>query len=552
MVASVLLGLTLAFQASGQSQSVAPRRTAAAHARPAPKAESELKQRGRQLLQMAEGEASGVPEPGMRAYALLQLARAYATFDRPKALELLNQAFTAAAGLPNDSSSKPRLQEQALDAMASMNPQHVDELISQVPAEVRQSALQALVTYYQENRQVDRAMDIIGRISSEGGFPYGAASRLMQALPPESTAERLQLFSAALASFREEKPTPERSVMGESDFGELVTKNWQGLPAALVREAIDQILARAESPDSGSEELTFVGREGSLAFNSAYEWRLFQLLPVLRRIDESAAEDLLKRNERLAAQVRRFPQGMQSWDADKGPGVTGVVRTARDSSSPRSGPPVVPPRITQMLAMVEQMNKVLREVKDHPHDALSQALAISDDSVRLRTLILVARGTQKSNATVCKGALDKVVEQSDRVPVQEGVNLLIDAGRLYRSLGENDSLKKVTERGGALAEKLYKTDTDSDDPNKAVKAFWPSTNAWTNLVRLAAEVSPDAAMKMVNEVPDEEIRPIIRIALAASWLGAPSGTRLIMTDTKQGLRTLDGRGGEEKETSAKR
>ncbi len=106
------------------------------------------------------------------------------------------------------------------------------------------------------------------------------------------------------------------------------------------------------------------------------------------------------------------------------------------------------------------------------------------------------------------------------------------------------ALAVAVERGSALAEKLYKTDTDSDDPNKAVKAFWPSTNARSNFVRITAEVSPDATRKMVNDIPDGEIRPLIRIALAASWLGASSGTSFIMTETKKGARTTEARGGE--------
>ncbi len=551
MVATVFLALALTLlQAPAQPQSAPAKRPTVAPTRPAAKRESEPKQRGRELLQTAEAETAAINEAGMRGYALLQLARVYATFSRAKALELLDQAFTAAAGLPDDSKSKPRLEEQVLSAMTGMNPQHVDELMAQVPAEVRQSALQALLNYYQENKQIDRAMDLIGRIAAESNFPYGAASRLMAILPPESGAERQQLFSAALTSFRNEKAPPYATPMGDADFGEMVTKSWQGLPPSLVREAIDQILRRAEEADSGSMEVSMFGRDGSLAFNSTYEWRLFQLLPVLRRIDAAAAEDLLKKHQSLKSQFQRFPQGLENWTADQEhPAVTGVVLTARDSSEPRTGPPSPPPRIARMLAMVEQMNNVLRDVKDHPNQALTQALAIPDDSIRLRTLLLVARATQKNNSTVCRNALDKIVEQSDRVPLQEGVNLLIDAGRLYRSLGETDSVKKVVERGGGFAEKLYKTDTDSDDPNLALKAFWPSANAWTNFVRLAAEASPDAALKLVNEIPDEEIRPIVRIALAAAWLGAPSGTSVVISETKSGVRTLDGRGGEEREAT---
>ncbi len=526
-----------------------------APARPAPQkravkapcptqAEADTCARGRQLLQAAEAEAAGLAELGMRGYVLLQVARAYAGLERAKALDLLDQAFTAAASLPEDSESRPRLQEQVLNAIANVNPAHVDELISQVPADVRQKTLKTLVAYYQEHNQVNRAIAIINRLGAEGSFPYGAAGRLMEGLPSDSPS-RLQLFTAAVTSFQNQKPAEFTAPMGDSDFGDMVAKNWQGLPPVLVHDAIDQILSRAESADS-SLELTMFGRDGSLAFNSAYEWRLFQLLPVLRRLDEAAAEELLKKNERLKQQFQRFPQGMQSWYAKPDqPSVNGTVLTTRDSNAPRTGSPAPPARVTQMLEMVEQINRALRDVREHPHESLGIALGIADDSTRLRTLILVARATQKNSPNVCKSALDKVVEQSDRVPPHEGANALVDAGRLYLKIEDKDSVKKVIERGGALAEKLYQTDTDSDDPNEALKAYWPSVNAWTNFARLAAEVSPEAALKMVNDITDDEIRPVIRVALAASWLGAPSGSAVVLSDTKKGFKTMDGRGSEQ-------
>lgn len=544
MIVTALLALAVAFQAPPQS---APAHRPGAEAqRPAAKSESELRKRGRQLLDTAEAEASGLAEAGMHGYALLQLARVYAMVDRQKAMDLLNQAFSAANSLADDSKTKPRLEQQILQAMAPMSPERVDELLPQAPAEARQTAFQALLSYYEKSKQMDRAMDVVDRIAADGPFPYTAATKLMDVLPPESAAERQRLFHAALESFRAERLPPMAYVSAGGDFGQMVVQQWQGLPQPIVRDAIAEILRKAESSDSGSMEMTMFGQSGSLAFNSAYEWRLFQLLPVLRQVDESAAEELLKKHQTLEAQFERYPQGLRSWAGDpRQPAVSGTVVTTRDSSSPRTTPPAPPPRVFQMLLMIEQMNRVLREVKEHPDDALAQALAIADDSTRLRTLILVARATQQNNTSVCRSALKTVVDQVDRLQFQDQVNLLVDAGRLYLAVGENDGVETVVERGASVAEKMYRADTNSDDPNKATKAYWPSTNAWTNFVHLAAQVSPDLALKIVNGIPEEEIRPFIRIALAASWLGAPSGSNLIMMETKSGSRTFTGPGGEE-------
>ncbi len=524
MVATVVLGLLL-IQAAPEAVPAKP----AQGTQSVPKPESAARARGKKLLEVSEAEIAAIREPGIRAYASLQLGRAYALLDRAKALELLDQAFNSALSLPEDSKSRPPLEQQILEAMAEIDPQHADGLLSQAPAAVQRAALLAMLSYYQEQKQLGRALEMITRITADGLFPFAAAGKLMEVLPPEAGTEREQVFSAALAAFREQKESARAfSSGGGNDFGDLIYRNWQGLPPALVRDAIDAVLKQAQAGEGESHEITMFSGKGSLAFNSAYEWRLFQLLPVLRRIDESAAEDLLQKNQRVQAQLQRFPQGLQSWSGDPDqPSVNGVVHTERDSSTPRTGSPAPPARAVQLLAMVEQMNRVLREVRDHPQDALTQALAIPDDKTRVRTLMLVARSTQKRNLPVCKSALAKVVDQADRLPtLKDQVEQLIEAGRLYREIKEPDSVKQVVERGSALAQKLYKADSDSDGPEKLGKPFWPSTAAWIDLVSLAVSVSPDAALKLVSEVPDDEIRPAVRTALARAYLenSASSGT----------------------------
>ena len=550
MFLTATLALLLALQTPAPGPVVAPKVARAEAPRAAKNAESDLKQRGRQLLQAAEAESAALTEPAMRGYALLQLARVYARLDRAKGLELLTAAYTSASRLPDDSTAKPHLEQQILEAMAPMDPQFVDEMLPQVSDDARQATLRSLLAYYTKNNRFDRAMEVIGRIAADGAFPYSAATKLMESLPAESFEQRQKLFLEALAAFRTEE-TPEGFAGPGGDFAEMLVRQSEMLPGPMVREAIDEVLGKAESTDGGSIEVAMVGQSGSVSLNSRYEWRLFQLLPILRRMDESAAEALLKKNANLQAQFQHYPQGMASFQPAGQVSVTGTVLLSRDSSGPRtSAPPPLPPRATRILQRVSQINNVLREVREHPQNALVQALALPNNSTRLEALMLIARATQKKNATVSKSALDTVVDQSDRVEPQDQVNLLVDAGRLYLAIGENDSVKTVLQRGAAVAEQMYKGDTNPDDPNRAPKAYWPSTNAWTNFVRLGAQVTPDAALKLVNDISDDAIRPLIRTALAAAWLGAPSGTNLIMRETQTGKRTLTGRGDDD-DSSAK-
>jgi hypothetical protein len=83
-----------------------------------------------------------------------------------------------------------------------------------------------------------------------------------------------------------------------------------------------------------------------------------------------------------------------------------------------------------------------------------------------------------------------------------------------------------------LAGKLYAVDSDDDDPNTALKAFWPSTNAYCVLLREAARISPPWAISLLPSIKDPEIRVAAETALAGGWLDAPIGPNTIMTTKK--------------------
>jgi hypothetical protein len=70
------------------------------------------------------------------------------------------------------------------------------------------------------------------------------------------------------------------------------------------------------------------------------------------------------------------------------------------------------------------------------------------------------------------------------------------------------------------ADQLASEDADSDDPNLALKAWWPSASAAWQLVRAASEISTSAALERVRETKDPEILLVLEIGLANKELGA--------------------------------
>src|SRR5512146_3329557 len=119
MIAILLLTLVTAL---GPQQKPAPAKQPAAKRAvkpPCPKAsDADVCARGWQLLEAVEAETSAIQEPGMRAYALVQLARPYAPWQKNKAVSLLNDAFRATLIMPDDRTEKSMSQARALTALA--------------------------------------------------------------------------------------------------------------------------------------------------------------------------------------------------------------------------------------------------------------------------------------------------------------------------------------------------------------------------------------------------------------------------------------------------
>jgi hypothetical protein len=139
----------------------------------------------------------------------------------------------------------------------------------------------------------------------------------------------------------------------------------------------------------------------------------------------------------------------------------------------------------------------------------------------------------KTSPGYAANALDelmKIIPSIQREIVQ--FDMLAGAGDDYLKLGNTESAKKVVDQGVKLAEKLYATDTDANDPNQAFKAMWPSTSAWGRFIALATRISPQTALQAINSIPDPEIQALETIALADSLLGAPRGMEMVAVKTR--------------------
>ncbi len=531
----------------------APAAKSVEKAAPKTPALTERQQYGMKLLEIAEADAGSL-EGAMRSFALLQVARGYQRSDRARMLALLESALTATRELPDDEIGRNQaadLQEAILDEVVKADPQRVDELLDTVQPRARTAALSSLLSYYERNKQQDRALEVIYRIGQDSEIPYGPAIRLMEKMTPQQGADFQRLFDTSLASYRDHGPHRSMSV-GGGDFGGMVVRFWDRVPRETVRQAIDELLKDAEEGDkkqAGKSTFSLASDKGSLSFNSQYQYRLFQLLPALREIDETAAESLLKKYTEVAGMLAQYPEGtntfngrtQQSATMTQTPGEVGMSAGTRAGGSGSGGgtPMAVfgtPDTLSARVQELSRAQKLVADSEQHPQDALASVSTLSEGMMRCNALSGIARTNVKKNSAVARTALERLLAEVDKVePAHQRPQFILTAFNLYQQMIDEDSAKKVVERGLSTADKLYAADSNADDPNKALKAFWPSTNAYRDFLRAAGKISPLWAMGILKEIKDPEVRAAAESALAQEWLDIPRGR--MMVQVSRGNRT---------------
>ncbi len=294
------------------------------------------------------------------------------------------------------------------------------------------------------------------------------------------------------------------------------------MPPAVILEAADRILDHArDEAEGGHAPFNFASSHGSVSFGSIYELRLFQLLPVIQDLDPSKAEQLLRDNPKTKGILKRYPQGMRSLDAT----ITSTPRAKGERAEifaiSRGPIDEYDPQAAQRSADIEKQRKAIYELaRKDAKRALDSALALpGNEETRADTLVTVGQVVGERDSSITKTAVKEALKLSSEFDSVFRLQTLADAADVYLQLKDQDSALKTIAEGNTFAQRLYAKDADLSAPNTALKAQWPSTNAWRQFVGLAARISPDEATNLIDEVPDPEIDAFLRVALASSLMG---------------------------------
>lgn len=525
-------------QQEQQIQQVAEGKTAgkAGDAKAEPKVSKKDKELALQMLEASDAQARGFEAP-MRSYSLLQIAQIYATIDPEKARSVLADAFTASVGIQDDDSTKTRLQEEIFRTWLPISQADVEERLSQAELSVRKQTAEGIVRRYAEKKQFEPAIELINQVTGWDEFPYGSGTQLMLAMPAEMSSEKLSLFTQAVNSYKNHEHG-KRIMMGDGSLTNMIIRFGSKMPAKLTLEAIDEILSQAKKADT-SNTITVGSTSGTASFSSIFDYQLFALLPMLQRLDEGRAESLLKENQDLKAKMQQFPDGMRSIDptltdapAEKGKGGMSI--------SVNSGNPGQAGRDYMRQEYQRKAQEIVDEAGKNPTQAIARTTTLpvkvegAPFSPRANALEEIAKINSRDNPSAAKQALDELRKIVPDIPSRNQIQALSTAARIYMQIGEKESAQAVVLEGFKAAEKMLAKDTDANDPNKALKAWWPSADAYRRFVEVQTKISARSAAKVLKEIDDPEIRTSASIMVSRSLLDLPMRRYIVVEKTKNG------------------
>jgi hypothetical protein len=520
----VVLSLSIRFPVGLYAQSSDKKASAASRSETAALKLKSEQERGLRLLKTAETESPGL-EPKMHAFLIWRASYAYTKLDPKHAQKLSRDAFMATQGIEDAPESdhcagpgssgdiKSWIQQSVLYNMVHKDQlKEVEKLLPQATASVRNQIAAELVRYYVSKKDLTHAEALLSTLADSDRYPFGVAANLVTALGPENSADRIKIFNKALANFEQHANGVS---IGGDDIGSFIGHSWHDVPPGLALEAVHKVLDVAKEGDSQSH-YSVSSAKGSVVLNSAYDLRLFQLLPILKELDKDNADALLRDQTEVADQLKTYPKGMQSLRSENvglSYGVTsgsGIGETTAKQQTEAQ--------------MQERVEEVLDQVGTDPTGALSKAVTLpihgtsESSSPRSVALLGIARRAAAKKPSVSKLALDNFSTIQDQLTPQE-ITGIDDLPGLYLRVGDMDAAKKALDILVKAAGKIYEHDTDSDDPNKAFEGTWPSTDLWRKAIQQAAKISPSLPDEIIAGLPDPEISVFEKVVFASALIG---------------------------------
>jgi hypothetical protein len=318
------------------------------------------------LLQTAYEQAKH-SERGVRAAALVHIARVLAASDQAAAEDLLEQGIALVREI--DGPGSEHLFANAVYLAATVSPKH------------------ALTLYAEHKGTAHFGVSVMGLVNAMAGHGHirDAISYLNNPLPGDhflfeflgnldgecrDDETRLQLLDSAIRAWGNRSPvTPDsRDYMVRRAFTGFLGRYWNLVPPQVAAPVLREVAQLAHEAKSDSRRFSMTGQPGDLEL-TMQESELFWLFPALLSLAPDVARFVLQGRPQLAAAVERFPLGWQSI-RNMGP----KFDLARDDAMMVGNSGIIPMRevlADDFKAAFREANKQLAEERDQegPNEA---------------------------------------------------------------------------------------------------------------------------------------------------------------------------------------
>ncbi|PYX93059.1 MAG: hypothetical protein DMG67_05260, partial [Acidobacteria bacterium] len=414
------------------------------------------------MLRTSETEARGLP-PDLRCYALAQVARGYARIQSPRAAPVFADAFASSYGL-DPFLSKSKLQSDILSQLFPLNETKVMELLPGAEKGPRETIMLKLVRRDIHTKKLDEAAELMEQMSQWTEFPYGEGSELMKTFPSEESWRRGVLFSRALACFAGHGYQERKQLQGNDEFAEMIVSNWRSLPAGSVEQAIDEVLKQAKQ-NTNHRYMSLPASEGeSVNFDSVYQLRLFQLLPILQQLNKTKAERILQDEQLMGGLLSKYPKGPESLFPEA---QNAALKNRVSTGTPSSVSTMPLPGLGLFDKLQAETKRIIASAAEDPAQALAQAQTLPVQikflagyfPIRADALRGIAIASLKSKPSVAKQAITDMVDTTlELTEPSDQVFQLVEAARLSLELGDVDRAKSALESATSKANDAVKKD----------------------------------------------------------------------------------------------
>ncbi|MBI4905862.1 MAG: hypothetical protein HY820_19670 [Acidobacteria bacterium] len=489
--------------------------------------------KARELLDEAERMAAAV-HLETHVLALMHIGDAQTKLDKQAAVRALTQAFSACAGLSAELG--PSLQTEIIRKLAPINVASAAELVRTMaePGKVHeggQSAASAVVNEFLQQKDVDRAIEVLNLVPASAEFPFAAAQEVFEKIPADDSSRAI-VFGRATEAYAQRSTGP---------FSEFLEKHWKAVPRPLAQQGLSAITSALLKDDpSAAQSETLEPKAGSnkgaVTLNSRHAIEFFRLIQMIRELDPARLDNALKTYSDLAEAVKRFPEGRASVQANS---IT-TTRQATDNSSFSAsttmgggsddpfGPSIGFAMGTAAIGDHSQMQELIRKVaaatdkaqqaidEKDIRKALAKAAEVPMDGLKAEVLAMLAKRS-KDGAILEKSMLlvGDVKEAGARFPawiaIAEAAHEMKDSRNAHLAL----------ERAFSDARRMFAVDTDAEKPNLAPRNVWPSIQASRLAAFTAAKVLGVSSGDLLADVDETDLAVLARIEMARQLLDLP-------------------------------